>query len=73
MTRDEFFRQVRPIVDSTDDPIIIGIFSREEDTYQVKTLGMDAGDALLVINGLIKKFNLSPDAISVMMQQSDLQ
>jgi hypothetical protein len=44
-------------------------FSREEDKYQIGTTSMDAGDALIVVQSLIKNFGLSPETIAAMQSQ----
>ncbi|HXG85105.1 MAG TPA: hypothetical protein VNI84_13880 [Pyrinomonadaceae bacterium] len=48
------------------DATLFCYFFREQDGYNGYTINMDFGDALLVIEYLIKKFNLSPEVIAAM-------
>lgn len=46
------------------DAVLICYFSREQDGYNGFMTNMDGGDALLVIDHLIKQFKLSPAVIA---------
>ncbi len=52
--------------EKNNDAILFCCFSHEQDGYDGYTINMDFGDALLVIEYLIKKFNLSPEVIAAM-------
>lgn len=69
MTIAEAEKWIQPIerrVERDNDAMMLAYFSRSEDKYNGFVMGMDAGDALLVIEQLVKKFKLSPAAIAAM-------
>lgn len=49
-----------------DDAMLFCYFSREEDKFAGVSAGMDAGDALIIVDYLIKEFGLLPAAIAAM-------
>lgn len=70
MKYDDFVKEFEPLGSKAErdgDVYFVCFFSREQDGYnafwQEK---MDTGDALLIIDGLIKKFHLSVEAIAGM-------
>jgi hypothetical protein len=46
------------------DPYLIVHFSREEDRFKGIQDGLDFGDALIIVNQLIKEFDIQPEALT---------
>ena len=60
---------IKPIIDickRDNDAFCAYYFSREQDRYSGGSEGMEGGDALLIIDELIEKFNLDRQAIGRM-------
>ncbi len=75
MKNTEFFDQVNPILEKAigeGDAVLTIHFSREEDYFRAGHGGMDAGDALIVINRLIEEFELSKPVLAVMLGVNEL-
>ena len=68
MKYEAFKKEFEPLgnkAESDGDVYFVSFFSREEDGYNAFWLDkLDAGDALLIIDGLIKKFDLSAENIA---------
>ncbi len=63
MRIEDALEQLKPIeaaCECDDDAMLFCYFSREQDEFRAVLLNMDAGDALIVINGLIEQFGLDP-------------
>ena len=63
MKESEFKGVIKPLEEKSrenDDPFFVVSFSREHDRYYGKQIGMDKGDALLVIEDLTRIFNIDP-------------
>ena len=70
MTITEAERQIDTLsnrAEMDNDAMLVVYFSREQDAYNGYMTNMDAGDALMVIEQLIRKFDLSPEAIAAMI------
>lgn len=61
--------QLQSRCEKDNDAMLFCYFSREQDGYNGYTINMDFGDALLVVEYLIEKFNLSPEAIAAMVKE----
>lgn len=73
MTIDEFkphYKRIEDIADADGDACLVAYFSREEDAYQVFWTNLDAGDALLIIHGLIDAYDLHPEAVLAAVTQN---
>ena len=67
MKNSEFYERVEPVltrIRNSDDALFIGHFSEGDDQYHMKAINMDHGDALIVINELVKYFQLDPRAVA---------
>jgi len=59
---------LRERAERDNDAVLVCYFSREQEAYNGYMTNMDAGDALIVIEQLIRKFNLSPEVIAATSQ-----
>jgi len=74
MTIEEYRTAIALIAEQAkreDDVLLVYFFSRDEDCYEGATMGMDAGDALIIIDHLIKEYGLSYEAIGAMGNAGD--
>jgi hypothetical protein len=69
--------EVQPLVQRLDDlcdrdgdVFLMFYFSRKQDRYQGWLNGLDAGDALIVIDELVKKYNLNVDVLAKMLTKT---
>ena len=60
-----FLDEVTKRAEADSDTFFHAYFSRSEDKYEAWG-NMDAGDALIVVQGLIRTFELSPTVIAAM-------
>ena len=61
---------VRPVLDRATregDACLFVYFSREEDEFIGDNVGMDAGDALVVIRRLASLYDLSPEGVAAVV------
>ena len=74
MTYDDFVKEFEPLgnrCDADGDVYFVTFFSKEQNAYNAFWQErMDFGDALLIIEGLIKKFNLSAEAVAAMQKEN---
>lgn len=70
MTYENFVKEFEPLgnrAEADGDVYFVTFFSKEQDGYNAFwQVQMEDGDALLIINDLIKKFGLSAEAIAEM-------
>lgn len=61
------FKPLQLQMEKDKDPYLFVHFSREEDAFKgVTSNRMDGADAIIVINHLINRFNLSAEVIAAM-------
>lgn len=73
MTTAQAFEQIQPVIDQCEadsDAMVVVYFSRSDDRFDGRTIGMDAGDALMVINQLAERFGLTVKVDRTMMPVS---
>lgn len=66
MSREEFEKTINHFIERAEkdkDPYSVIHFSREQDVYTGYDSGLDFGDALMIVSGLCKKFEITPEAI----------
>lgn len=51
-------------IEADGDACMINFFSRSEDMFQIDEYGMDIGDALLVIDNLVRRFDIDIETLS---------
>ena len=68
MKIDNFMNKAGKLADQIDeeDALIVVFFSKEENEFKGFDIGMDSGDALLVIEGLMERFNIIPEVVAAM-------
>jgi hypothetical protein len=63
---ERFYATHKEAAEQVGDAFLCVYFSHEHDEFRGVDLGMDAGDALLVVFGLAERFDLSIEALQEM-------